>query len=154
MNSHMLTEAQDAPNRVQELLAGDPEIYRDLGRKMRELGAIFRDAGFWKDADDLFYLNRQEVRDALFDYGNGWAVGAPAIGPHHAGAEARDPVGPGARQAPPPGLGAPPGGNDHGDRVPERGEAVGVGEERAHASRDPQVRAQEGDAHAQIAIET
>lgn len=50
-------------------------------RKMRELGAIFRDAGFWKDADDLFYLNRQEVRDALFDYGNGWAVGAPAIGP-------------------------------------------------------------------------
>jgi len=52
-------------------------------RKMRQLGRIFHEAGFWKDPDDLFYLNRQEVRDALFDYGNAWAVGVDAIGPSH-----------------------------------------------------------------------
>jgi pyruvate,water dikinase len=52
-------------------------------RKMRQLSRIFHDAGFWKDPDDLFYLNRQEVRDALFDYSNAWAVGVDAIGPSH-----------------------------------------------------------------------
>jgi len=52
-------------------------------RKMRQLSRIFHEAGFWKDPDDLFYLNRQEVRDALFDYSNAWAVGVDAIGPSH-----------------------------------------------------------------------
>ena len=52
-------------------------------RKMRQLSRIFHEAGFWNDPDDLFYLTRQEVRDALFDYGNGWAVGVDAIGPSH-----------------------------------------------------------------------
>lgn len=56
-------------------------------RKMRQLSRIFHEAGFWKDPDDLFYLNRQEVRDALFDYGNAWAVGVDAIGPSHWPAE-------------------------------------------------------------------
>ena len=39
-------------------------------RKMRELGRVLQQAGFWKQPDDIFYLTRQEVRDALFDYGN------------------------------------------------------------------------------------
>lgn len=52
-------------------------------RKMRELSAILHGAGFWTDPNDLFYLNRQEVRDALFDYGNAWAVGVDPIGPHY-----------------------------------------------------------------------
>ena len=52
-------------------------------RKMRQLSRIFHEAGFWNHPDDLFYLTRQEVRDALFDYGNGWAVGVDAIGPSH-----------------------------------------------------------------------
>ena len=52
-------------------------------RKMRQLSRIFHEAGFWKDPDDLFYLTRQEVRDALFDYGNGWAIGVEPIGPSH-----------------------------------------------------------------------
>ena len=56
-------------------------------RKMRQLSRIFHEAGFWKDPDDLFYLTRQEVRDALFDYSNAWAVGVDAIGPSHWPAE-------------------------------------------------------------------
>ena len=29
----------------------------------------------------MFYLTRQEVRDALFDYGNAWAVGTDPTAP-------------------------------------------------------------------------
>lgn len=50
-------------------------------RKMRELSAVFVEAGFWEDVQDMFYLKRNEVLEALYDYGNGWAVGVPAIGP-------------------------------------------------------------------------
>ena len=50
-------------------------------RKIRDLGRVLQEAGFWHHADDIFYLDRQEVRDALFDYGNAWAVGTDAIGP-------------------------------------------------------------------------
>ena len=35
----------------------------------------------------MFYLTRQEVRDALFDYGNAWAVGTDPIGPDYWPAE-------------------------------------------------------------------
>jgi glucosamine--fructose-6-phosphate aminotransferase (isomerizing) len=35
--SHMLSEAQDAPNRVRELLASEPERFADLGRRLRDL---------------------------------------------------------------------------------------------------------------------
>ena len=52
-------------------------------RKMRELSAILHGEGFFDNADDLFFLNRQEVRDALFDYGNAWAVGGEPLGPIH-----------------------------------------------------------------------
>lgn len=46
-------------------------------RKVRELGATLAQAGFWEDPNDLLYLNRNEVRDALFDLVTGWGVGAP-----------------------------------------------------------------------------
>lgn len=52
-------------------------------RKMRELAAVLQGAGFWPDAKDMFYLSRNELRDALFDYSNGWAVGAKPIGATH-----------------------------------------------------------------------
>src|SRR6202041_2604873 len=52
-------------------------------RKMRELGRVLQEAGFWEQPDDIFYLTRQEVRDVLFDYSNSWAVGTDAIGPVH-----------------------------------------------------------------------
>jgi pyruvate,water dikinase len=56
-------------------------------RKVRELGAVFAEAGFWADPADMLYLNRGEVRDAIFDLSTGWAVGAPATGPFYWPAE-------------------------------------------------------------------
>ncbi|NNM45614.1 hypothetical protein HJG52_06295 [Knoellia sp. DB2414S] len=50
-------------------------------RKVRELSRLFVAAGFWQDEGDLLYLDRGEVRDAIFDLVAGWAVGAPASGP-------------------------------------------------------------------------
>jgi pyruvate, water dikinase len=52
-------------------------------RKVRQLASVFVDAGFWADPADMLYLNRNEVRDAIFDYVTGWAVGAEATGPHY-----------------------------------------------------------------------
>ena len=52
-------------------------------RKVRQLGAVFVDAGFWSVPEDMLYLNRGEVRDAIFDLVTGWAVGAEATGPHY-----------------------------------------------------------------------
>jgi pyruvate,water dikinase len=52
-------------------------------RKVRQLGAVFVDAGFWPAPEDMLYLNRGEVRDAIFDLVTGWAVGSEATGPHY-----------------------------------------------------------------------
>jgi pyruvate,water dikinase len=52
-------------------------------RKVRELGAVFVAAGFWSSPQEMLYLNRGEVRDAIFDLVTGWAVGAEATGPHY-----------------------------------------------------------------------
>lgn len=49
-------------------------------RRMRELSVLLRDAGFWADAGDMFYLGRNEVRDVLADHCMAWAVGSRAIG--------------------------------------------------------------------------
>ncbi|MFM2066654.1 MAG: hypothetical protein RLZZ584_1563 [Pseudomonadota bacterium] len=80
-------------------------------RKMRELGRVLQGAGFWADAGDLFYLGRNEVRDALFDYCNAWAVGAQPIGASYWGpviAERKAMMQALATQAPQPALNAPP----------------------------------------------
>ncbi len=52
-------------------------------RQMRRLGQVLADAGFWGEADDIFYVRRDELQQAIFDYGNGWAVGAPPMGPYY-----------------------------------------------------------------------
>ena len=52
-------------------------------RKVRQLGQLLADEGFWGNATDILYLSRDEVRPVLFDYANGWAVGTPAIGPSY-----------------------------------------------------------------------
>ncbi len=52
-------------------------------RKVRELGAVFVEAGFWSTPDEMLYLTRGEVREAIFDLVTGWAVGADATGPHY-----------------------------------------------------------------------
>ncbi|MEZ5009760.1 MAG: PEP-utilizing enzyme [Chitinophagales bacterium] len=52
-------------------------------RKMRQLATVLKDAGFWAERDDMFYLKRNEISEVLFDYGNAWAVGVTPIGPHY-----------------------------------------------------------------------
>jgi pyruvate,water dikinase len=52
-------------------------------RRIRELGQVLADAGFWNEADDIFYLRRDEIPQAIFDYGNAWAVGVEPAGPYH-----------------------------------------------------------------------
>ncbi len=54
-----------------------------IWRKMRDLGRTLSDQGFWPAADDIFYLKRTEVQDALWDYYSAWATPAPAAGPGH-----------------------------------------------------------------------
>ncbi|TFB93069.1 MULTISPECIES: PEP-utilizing enzyme [Cryobacterium] len=56
-------------------------------RKARQLSKMLSEAGFWPEANGMFYLRRDEVRETLFDYVTGWAVGAPAIGPDYWPAE-------------------------------------------------------------------
>ncbi|QBJ95476.1 hypothetical protein ERC79_05505 [Rhodococcus sp. ABRD24] len=56
-------------------------------RKVRELSRMLHEEGFWAEPDDLLYLNRGEVREALFDLATAWGVGAEPIGPHYWPAE-------------------------------------------------------------------
>ena len=56
-------------------------------RKIRQLGQVLADAGFWGEADDIFYVRRDELQQAVFDYGNGWAVGVEPMGPYYWPAE-------------------------------------------------------------------
>jgi pyruvate,water dikinase len=48
--------------------------------KVRELARVFVDAGFFKNETDLYYLNRFEVDEALFDVVESWGIGVPARG--------------------------------------------------------------------------
>jgi pyruvate,water dikinase len=48
--------------------------------KMREVGAVFAEQGFFESADDIFYLNIHEVHEALSDLGLAWSGGAPGRG--------------------------------------------------------------------------
>jgi pyruvate,water dikinase len=80
-------------------------------RKVRELGAVFADAGFWAHREDMLYLTRGEVRDAIFDLITGWAVGAPPTGPHYWPAEIerrRGIIDALSTQRPQPALNTPP----------------------------------------------
>jgi pyruvate, water dikinase len=56
-------------------------------RKIRQLGQVLADAGFWGEADDIFYVRRDELTQVIFDYGNGWAVGVEPMGPYYWPAE-------------------------------------------------------------------
>jgi pyruvate,water dikinase len=51
--------------------------------KVRDLAKVFVQAGFFKQDDDLYYLNRFEVDQALFDMVESWAIGVPARGVRH-----------------------------------------------------------------------
>lgn len=51
--------------------------------KIREFGDRLVEGGFLDDRDDLFYLNRWEVGQALYEMAATWATGAPPTGPRH-----------------------------------------------------------------------
>jgi pyruvate,water dikinase len=54
-----------------------------IWRKMKDLGAVFVKEGFLAEPEDIFYMKRHEVPDALFDLYHSWAAPAPARGPSY-----------------------------------------------------------------------
>jgi pyruvate, water dikinase len=56
-------------------------------RKIRRLGQVLAEAGFWPDPDDIFYVRRDELQQVIFDYGNGWGIGVEPMGPYYWPAE-------------------------------------------------------------------
>lgn len=80
-------------------------------QKVRELGEVFVAHNFFDDKEDIFYLHRHEVYDALYDMIIGWAVGTPARGEVYwrpiiaKRRKIRDAL---AKWSPPPALGVPP----------------------------------------------
>lgn len=79
--------------------------------KVRELGDLFVAHGFFDSNEDIFYLHRHEVYDALYDLMIGWAVGTQPRGEIYwrpivaERRRIRDAL---ARWTPPPALGTPP----------------------------------------------
>jgi pyruvate,water dikinase len=51
--------------------------------RVREFGAILANGGFLADSEDIFYLHRFEIYDALYDLCTGWATSTPARGPSY-----------------------------------------------------------------------
>ena len=79
--------------------------------KIREVGAVLAEHGFFGESDDVFYLNIHEVHEALSDLGLAWAGGTPARGTLYwppRVARRRQILDALARWTPPPALGAVP----------------------------------------------
>lgn len=55
--------------------------------KMREVSRRFVEAGFWDDVEDVWLLNRHEIRQALWDLVTAWATGVKPMGKLHWGPE-------------------------------------------------------------------
>ena len=55
----------------------------EFWRKMREFGALFVRFGFLEQVDDLFFLRRTEITDAIADLQFSWCSGGEAFGPDH-----------------------------------------------------------------------
>jgi len=51
--------------------------------KMRELGALLARFGFFERTDDVFFLRRTEVADAVADLQLAWCGGGEPLGPDH-----------------------------------------------------------------------
>ena len=82
-----------------------------IWRKMRAIGAILVKANFIEEPDDIFFLTRGEIPDALADLYTSWAVPEPARGPSYwppIVAKRRAMLEAMRHQKPPPVLGIPP----------------------------------------------
>jgi pyruvate, water dikinase len=51
--------------------------------KVREFGKRFAEWGFWADENDIFFLRRAEVVEAVIDLQMAWGAGGKPQGPHH-----------------------------------------------------------------------
>jgi pyruvate,water dikinase len=51
--------------------------------KMREFGRLLVKHGFFKEVDDMFYLHRFEVQQAIYDLIGAWGSGGEARGPRY-----------------------------------------------------------------------
>jgi pyruvate,water dikinase len=51
--------------------------------RVREFGQVLANGGFLQDPEDIFYLHRFEIHNALYDLCTGWATGTPARGPSY-----------------------------------------------------------------------
>ncbi|OPX94314.1 MAG: Chondramide synthase cmdD [Syntrophorhabdus sp. PtaB.Bin006] len=52
--------------------------------KIRQIGAIFQNAGFIENADtDIWFMKRDEIKQALWDYVTAWATGVKPRGPSY-----------------------------------------------------------------------
>lgn len=79
--------------------------------KIREIGGVLAENGFFADAEDVFYLDIHEVHEALSDLGLAWAGGAPARGTVYwppRVARRKEILAALAEWTPPPALGAVP----------------------------------------------
>jgi pyruvate,water dikinase len=79
--------------------------------KVREFGALLAEHDFIEDPEDVFYLQRHEVSDALVDLRLAWAAGSKGRGPTHwppIVARRREIMEAMRGSSPPPALGAMP----------------------------------------------
>jgi pyruvate,water dikinase len=78
--------------------------------KVRDLGRVFVDAGYFGDVEDTFMLHRYEIYPALYDMLSAWATGNPGRpGYWQTEIAERKRIMEAMRQwAPPPALGKPP----------------------------------------------
>jgi pyruvate,water dikinase len=51
--------------------------------RVREFGRVLANGGFLEDPEDIFFLHRFEIHNALYDLCTGWATGTPARGPSY-----------------------------------------------------------------------
>ena len=51
--------------------------------KLRQVGKILKRADFFEDAEDMWYLKRDEIKAALWDYITGWTTGVKSRGPSY-----------------------------------------------------------------------
>jgi pyruvate,water dikinase len=79
--------------------------------KMREFGRLLVKHGFFKEVDDMFYLHRFEVQQAIYDLIGAWGSGGEARGPKYwppIVAKRKVLFEKLKKWAPPPALGEPP----------------------------------------------
>jgi len=80
-------------------------------KKVRELSRIFVNHGFFGDVEDIWYLNRYEIQEALYDLVTSWATGVKARGPSYWPPEIawrKGVIQKFREYTPPPALGVPP----------------------------------------------